>query len=580
VPDLKLGEQAARPLEAIDSVRTRLSTVLALSMLPVLAFGIASAVSQYYDRSEAVEQQLLGRAELVSKELQSLFLGARQVLEIARTQPGVKNNVEPACSRFLQSTIAGLPHMGNIATISPAGDVQCSALPTDQPVNVFGDQWFRSVNARKDFIVGGPILGELSGEVIIVAAEPLSPEGNMEEGVISLSIRTDYVGETLDVGGGDQELELFLINLEGRSLLPGQQRRKLPPRNELTSYLSGDRGILSTTGDDGKDRLYASIRLDESDVYVVLARPALSASLPVLTELLADVAALLVLFAVTLLIVWLATERMSIRWVKHLRAVAIAQRRGMSTVRARDLDKAPIEYRELGEAFNSMADAIERRQASLVESISERERLLREIHHRVKNNLQIVISLFNLNARNTEDEHERAQLRDMQVRVESLALAHHAAYQSGDMQLMPMDEFLPSLMEHARVMLEDEDCLSLRPVRTDEMRLPMDQAVPLAQIILEVISFLRRTADIPTELEISLRRDRPGWAVLSLTTHTEPQEDCEPAAVKGKEEEDRRLRLSRSLISAFARQLGGHLQAATDLSEVVLDLPLDEDDVI
>jgi two-component sensor histidine kinase len=554
-------------------------------MLPVLAFGIASAVAEFYDRSEAVQERLIARAYLVTKELQATVKSAHQVLDISRNQPSVKNGVEPACTRFLQSAIAGLPHIGNIATVSSTGDVECSALPEDEPVNVFSHQWFRSVNAKKSFVIGGPIRGELSGDVIIVAAQPISPTGNMDEGIISLSIRTDYIGETLDLGKEATQTKLFLIDRDGRSLLPGQDRTNLPPKGILADYLATKDTVLEAAGADEVDRLYASIRLDESDVYVVLARQALSANLPVITELVADVAALLILFAVTLLIVWLATERMSIRWVKHLRAVAIAQRRGMSGVRARGLEKAPIEYRELGEAFNSMADAIERRQENLVESLAERERLLREVHHRVKNNLQIVISLFNLNARNSEDERERAQLRDMQVRVESLALAHHAAYQSGDMQFIPMDEFLPTLLEHTKVMLEDDEQLVIAPAVTDSVRLPMDDAVPLAQIILEAIASIRLVSDEPTQVSISLINDRPGWAILRLTTRADASGPKSMAGGNGieddmgeyAEEDTRRLRLSRSLVGAFARQLGGHLQAAADLSDITLELPLEKE---
>src|SRR3546814_17609314 len=88
-----------------------------------------------------------------------------------------------------------------------------------------------------------------------------------------------------------------------------------------------------------------------------------------------------------------------------------------------------------------MAEAIEQRQSRLLSALAGRELLLREIHHRVKNNLQIIISLFNLLARNAEDEATKLLIRDMLARVESLALVHHAAYQSDDVQLISMRSF-------------------------------------------------------------------------------------------------------------------------------------------
>lgn len=574
MPNSKLGEQAARPLQAFDSVRTRLSVVLALAMLPILAFSVASAVSELDSRTTAIEESLLYKARIVSKELDKTFASIRQVLYVARGQESVRNNSQPACNQALQSVLAGLPQFGNVATISSTGLVLCSAQPIEREIYVASDDWFQSIMDGENFVVGGVTESRINDEIILVAAEPIRLENTADSKAIALSIRTDFVGSALAIEAANEavkdEVQLFLVDSSGTSLLPAQDSLSLPRADELAGFLTSENKFVPSAGLDGVDRLYAFVRIDQSDVYVVLSTPALAASLAVITELVGDVAATIILFAVTLLIVWLATERMSIRWVRHLRAVAIAHRRGMQGARARGLETAPIEYRELGESFNSMADAIERRQATLIQAIAERELLLKEIHHRVKNNLQIIISLFNLNARNAADDRERAHLRAMQMRVESLALVHHAAYQSEDMELIPVNEFLPTLLGHTERILEEDTALAVTSVNVDDLQLTMDQTVPLAQLILEVIAAIRLSGSNNGKLELALSFLRTGPARAALTISIKVDGPLDVT--------DKRLRLSRSLVGAFAKQLGGELTASEDLTHVTVDMPYTADD--
>lgn len=139
------------------------------------------------------------------------------------------------------------------------------------------------------------------------------------------------------------------------------------------------------------------------------------------------------------------------------------------------------------ETMNRAMEAeIEERLAQLKTSLHEKDTLLREVHHRVKNNLQIVSSLIDLQAARQKGRDVQALFRDARDRVRSMALVHEKLYQSEDLAQTELGTYTKNLMKelfqaHGEVSSKIRLNMQLEPVR-----LPVDRAIPCGLILNEL----------------------------------------------------------------------------------------------
>ena len=93
-----------------------------------------------------------------------------------------------------------------------------------------------------------------------------------------------------------------------------------------------------------------------------------------------------------------------------------------------------------------MAGRIDVRDATLKNALDEKQTLLREVPHRVKNNLQIMVSLYNMQLRPLGDDDGRKALEEARARVTALALVHQALYEGDDLRTVGLADFIDGLV--------------------------------------------------------------------------------------------------------------------------------------
>lgn len=173
---------------------------------------------------------------------------------------------------------------------------------------------------------------------------------------------------------------------------------------------------------------------------------------------------------------------------------------------------------EHSQRLEHTVDALQESEAAVRASLDEKDVLLREIHHRVKNNMQVVSSLLKLQEGRLIDERLRRALQGSQSRVRAMGLVHEVLYKSSDLGQIDLQRYITGLVSSLVKMYgSQEDRVSLS-VNADGLRLGIDEAVPCALVINELISnSLKYAFPAGAEGEIRIEAAQIGDDEVELT---------------------------------------------------------------
>lgn len=121
------------------------------------------------------------------------------------------------------------------------------------------------------------------------------------------------------------------------------------------------------------------------------------------------------------------------------------------------------------------------------ELVRQRDMMLREIHHRVKNNMQVMSSLLSLQSRTARNPEVQKLLEDNQNRIQSMALLHEILYQSEDLAVVDFSKYVRRIVEHLFLSYGVDHQIRLH-AELDAVCLELDDALPCALLISEIIS--------------------------------------------------------------------------------------------
>ncbi|MGJ0515370.1 MAG: sensor histidine kinase [Methylomicrobium sp.] len=177
---------------------------------------------------------------------------------------------------------------------------------------------------------------------------------------------------------------------------------------------------------------------------------------------------------------------------------------------------------ELERRVQERTAELRRREEQLKTSLDEKDVLLKEIHHRVKNNLQIIASLLQLQSDAQADAKTRDLFQDSRGRIRSMALIHEQLYKSKDLKTIDFTDYITQLVNHIRRSFAQTTLNATVRLDIPSLTLDIDHALPLGLIINELVSnsfkyaFLSLESSERKELWVTVAQDASDGLVLEV----------------------------------------------------------------
>jgi PAS domain S-box-containing protein len=211
--------------------------------------------------------------------------------------------------------------------------------------------------------------------------------------------------------------------------------------------------------------------------------------------------------------------------------------------------------RALRDMSRELERRVEARTAQLTALVAEKEVLLKEIHHRVKNNLQVISSLLNLQSMHINDAAAAAVLSESRGRVHSIALVHEILYESQELSRLDFAAYIRSLVQTVVQAQSVPACAISTVIEAESVRMPLAMAIPCGLLINELLTNSLKHAFVGRKRgNISVRLSgQPGDRVL-----LEVADDGVGLPVDKDVQALRSLGLD--LVYTFAEQLGARVE--------------------
>ena len=290
-------------------------------------------------------------------------------------------------------------------------------------------------------------------------------------------------------------------------------------------------------------------------IFAVIAAPVVD-RLPALLRDWGEFALVVLALAVMLLAVWLGADRWCVRPLRYIQDFAAQVARGENATLDPPRPWTP-EMMAVGAGVRQMAEAIASREDELKSGLEQRDHMLREIHHRVKNNLQMISSLLNLQAGEIRSPRIRRFFGDAQNRVLTLSILHRHLYERSSWSLVDFQQFISDLVRQISIARPGQDGPAPRfHIRAPIMAVGPDIAIPVGLIVTEAVSSaLRHGFDGVAAPEIRIEAVDKGGEEVELVI-----EDNGRDTSQGTIGANVRSGFGLTLVRGLAMQLGGEVR--------------------
>lgn len=459
----------------MNRLRARVLAILAAAAIPAILL-VSALAYRGYEAAKATALDALDRdVALLASRIEALPPAAGRLAWLLASDSAWNPALSGDCEQRLKSMLLTFPGYNGVFIFQ--GDrLICSAgPPLASDGGSFDQLGLRNLMAEKP--QAGLLTGGAGRPVLFAAARASA----VRDVVTVVTIDPTFLGQLLSLFRSFDSSHADLIDRDGRTVAvrAGQQAAaaledQTPVRETAQVSLRADAAGVSyvvTSRRFMSPDVWLTTQQRETDVFAEARNQlALAVVAPVLTLLLVGFA------------VWLGLTQFVIRWINRLILVTRAYSEGDLGARVGDAKTAPLEIRELAQRFDGLADRMAERAIELEGEVVQKRRYIRELHHRVKNNLQVIASLLALQKRNLPPQ-QRDVLRFPEDRVNAMAAAFAVSYaqtESGEVGVLSLAREvitrLQSGVEHGHANVRVT-------ISGDDRQVDLDMAIALAMLL-------------------------------------------------------------------------------------------------
>jgi two-component sensor histidine kinase len=453
--------------------------------MPIAIVSVFQGLDRARSDMTNVHERLVQSAHVAASGEENVLASGEQILRALSNLDDVRN-VNSDCDRTLADVLIGVRFLTNLSRADKDGKIVCSALQPARGLQANSDL-FQSTKRTMSFGVSGQFVSPVTHGPIIAVMLPVRDDHGGFQGVLTVGVNAhwlDYILKARDLPAGavvtvfDRSGSIIASN---NSAVAHAIFAKMPNAQTL-------RGGLETR-EDGKRNswTFAAAPLLGNTIFVSFAMRESHLFGPTYLRVLTDLLLPILMIGLAWGAIWLATERQVTQWIAYLRRVAAAYRGGHYRLKPQ-LENAPAEFRLLGSAMEDMAAGIQDRDRSLREAVAQKTFQIRETHHRVKNNLQIVMSLLSLQAAQSREPTIREALGQAQARINALALVHRLLNEVEDQTSVDLQRLLSELSRQISEGMGPDRGGVVVDVDAISLSVPGETAVPLALFTVEALT--------------------------------------------------------------------------------------------
>lgn len=523
---------------------------LAMALLPLGVLAIVAAVDNYRNvrtsEAELVSSRLTTFARTVQGRIDEDFALLRSEILSDASTPAMRD----ACASRLTRLVRVDPGIDSVVRYDAGGGLACASLGAPLALPSTNIPWRAASRGR---LPRATIIDESSPDRDLLLAVRNPETGDAVFGRLSRQSLAAMLAPS-DLGPEDHVRLLRdgrVLGAWGSARLPALPDLEAVPEGVLQRYDTAD----------GRTWIFGIRNLDTTGMRVLAVRRSKQLSVPQAVTVTLPV----LMWLAAVMIGWLAIRWLVVQPLAQVRTSLDRYTNGDTNVRLGGQRFRTQEVRELGDAFDRMADQITRHEDDLRAGLATQKKLTREVHHRVKNNLQIVSSLLSLQSRDTASPEVAYAYATIQKRVNALALVHRWLYDDESMRgvdLRSLAQDLCAGLEQS-VTVTGGATITIAP-DVDRLYVGQDTAVPLAFLITELVTAAARLA---TGGGLTVRvLAKPGDGRATLTVQADSFRGPDQFAIGGSDPSAR-------IVQGMARQMRSQLSHDPAQGSYSIDFP-------